>query len=113
MGNILVKSQQGTPPLTSTYDAANRLVTSIQGSTTTSYTYDLNGNLTLENLAGVTTGFVYDNENRLKKETASDGSVTTMTYQGYDNLRRSKWVQGSSPITYIWDGSDYLGEVQG
>jgi|GEM_PF-5629090 len=39
------------------------------------------------------------------------GSVTTMTYQGYDNLRRSKWVQGSRPITYVWDRSDYAGEV--
>lgn len=60
----------------------------------------------------LTTGFVYDNENRLTKQTDPDGTVTTMTYQGYDGLRRSKQVTGSSPTTFIWDGSDYLGEVR-
>lgn len=98
--------------MTKTVDAASRLVTTDEGTVTTSFTYDANGNLTSENNAGLITGYVYDNENRLTKETAPDFSVTTMTYQGYDGMRRSKWVQGSNPITYVWDGSDYAGEVQ-
>lgn len=76
MGNIQVKFQQGTPQLTSTYDAANRLVTSIQGSTTMSYTDDNNGNLTRENRGGVETEYVPDTQGSLIGCRDSAGNVT-------------------------------------
>lgn len=76
----------------------------------TKYIFDDAGNMTLEDTSGVQTGYVYDGENRMVKMTASDGSVTTNTYQG-DGLRRTRQAQGQSPVTYVWDGSDYLGEI--
>jgi YD repeat-containing protein len=76
------------------YDLAQRLVTAVQSSTTITFTFDDNGNQTTENRAVVVTGYVYDPENRLKKQTEPDGSVTTMTYDG-DGLRRSKAEDGT------------------
>jgi YD repeat-containing protein len=35
--------------------------------------------------------------------------VTTNTYSG-DGLRRSVRTQGASPVTFAWDGADYLKE---
>jgi YD repeat-containing protein len=58
----------------------------------------------------VNTQFLFDRENRLKKRTDSDGTVMTNTYDG-DGLRRTRQKQGETVVTYIWDGSDYLGEV--
>ena len=55
-------------------------------------------------------GHVYDPENRLKKQTESDGAVTTSLYEG-DGLRRVK-ITVSVRSTHVWDGSDYLGEYQ-
>ena len=54
------------------------------------------------------TAYVYDPENRLKKQTESDGAVTTSLYEG-DGLRRVK-IAASVRSTYVWDGSDYLME---
>ena len=34
---------------------------------------------------------------------------TTNTYTG-DGLRRTTKKQGASTVTFVWDGSDYLGE---
>jgi YD repeat-containing protein len=107
--NVLVKWHQGSPPLTQTFDPANRIVTSAFAAATTNYTYNGVGNLTLEDTAGVQTGYVYDGENRLIKLTNPDGSVVTHTYQG-DGLRRSKQDPGQKPTTFVWDGSDYLQE---
>jgi YD repeat-containing protein len=87
-GNILVKWQEGQAPLSMTYDVANRLVTGIQGALMTTFTYDPDGNKTLDNAGGVATGYVYDCENRLKKVTYSDGTISTYSYGG-DGLRRT------------------------
>ncbi len=108
--NVLVKWHQGNPPLTQTFDVANRIVTSGYAAATTNYTYNAVGNLTLEDTSGVQTGYVYDGENRLTKLTNPDGTVVTNTYEG-DGPRRSRQEQGQKPTTFIWDGSDYLGEV--
>ncbi len=107
-----MKWHQGNPPLTQTFDVANRIVTSGYAAAAINYTYNAVGNLTLEDTSGVQTGYgcIYDGENRLTKLTNPDGSVVTSTYQG-DGLRRSKQEQGQNPTTFIWDGSDYLGEV--
>jgi len=64
----------------------------------------------VENQNGSLSTYVYDNENRMKSSVAPDGSSVTSTYQGYDNLRRSN-RSGASATTFIWDGSNYLGEV--
>ena len=39
----------------------------------------------------------------------SGETSTTMTYDG-DGLRRTKQT-ASGTTTYVWDGSDYLGEI--
>ena len=110
VGNVTVKWYQGSAPMTMTFDAASRLVTMTFAAAKTAYTFDAAGNTVLENLAGVTTGFVYDCENRMKKQTAPDGSFFTCTYAG-DGPRRT-WQKPGSPVhTMIWDGSNYLGEV--
>ena len=54
--------------------------------------------------------FFYDRENRMKKRIDSDGASTTNTFDG-DGLRRTQQRDKESVVTYIWDGSDYLGEV--
>jgi YD repeat-containing protein len=79
------------------------------GPTAVSNTFDNAGNLTLESRGGVQTGYTFDGENRMVLTVQPDGSRITMTYQG-DGLRRSK-QSGAKPVTTIWDGSDYLGEV--
>ena len=61
-------------------------------------------------VGGVITGYVYDPENRLKKVTYSDGAISTYAYVG-DGLRRTRQDPGQAVSTMIWDGSDYLGEV--
>jgi YD repeat-containing protein len=108
VGNVTVKHQQGTNPLTMVYDAANRLMTIQSGGTRTTNAYDSNGNLTSENAAGVRTTYTWDRENRLRNVNAN-GSLSTYTFDG-DGLRRSRHEAGGSLTTTIWDGSDYLGE---
>ena len=66
--------------------------------------------MTLEDTSGVQNGYVYDGESRMVKMTPSDGSVTTNTYQA-DWRRRTRQKANESPVTYVWDGSDYLGKI--
>ena len=41
----------------------------------------------------------------------ADGALTTNTYDG-DGLRRSTITDGAKyPTTFVWDGTDYLGEI--
>ena len=47
VGNVLVKQSQGSAPITTTYDFANRIVTAIQGAVITTLSYDNAGNSTL------------------------------------------------------------------
>lgn len=46
----------------------------------------------------------------MKRMDHSDGSKTTNTYDG-DGLRRTRIDPDGKIHTYIWDGTDYLGEV--
>ena len=94
-----------------TYDAASRMVTMTYAAAKTGYTYDNAGNKTTDNLSGAITGYVYDPENRLKKVTNPDSSLWTFTYSG-TGLRRTRQKPGGTVGTMIWDGSDYLGEIQ-
>ncbi len=50
----------------------------------------------------------YDKENRLK-EHVEGAVVNAFLYDG-DGLKRVE-IGGSARTTLIWDGSDYLGEV--
>jgi YD repeat-containing protein len=109
MGNVLTKQHQGGPIQTMSYDLADRLTTSQYGVAITSYTYDA-GNLTQVNVNGVNTYYAYDGENRMTKRTDPDLRVATYTY-GADGLRRSAVEPGGSVRTMVWDGANYLGEV--
>ena len=111
VGNILVKAQQGSNPLTFTYNTANRLVTMQQGTTLTTYTYDANGNLTGENAAGTLATYAYDNENRLTHASDLQSVVLDYTYDG-DGLRRTLVDAAPDYTTFLWDGDDLLMEKQ-
>ena len=111
VGNTTVKWHQTALPLSMSYDGTSRIVTAMDGATLVTYTFDANGNMTVENRGGISTNYSYDNENRLSVQTDPDGTKTTMSYQGSDGLRRSRWTP-SVWTTFIWDGSDYLGEVR-
>ena len=87
----------------------------LQGAALTTYAYDATGNQTEENLNGSRTTYVYDNENRLTGMRYPDATRSTYTYAGGfpvqgEGLRRSAQEPGGALTTYIWDGSDYLGE---
>lgn len=110
VGNILVKDQQGSLIQTMSYDAASRLTSMIVGATEYTFGYDNNGSMTAENTNVAVPLFAYDRENRLKKRTETDGTVMTNTYDG-NGLRWTRQKHGENAVTYIWDGSDYLGEV--
>lgn len=95
------------------YDAANRLTTAIQGSTVTTFTFDANGNQIAELTGTTIVSNTYDKENRLKvidQGTVGGPSLQTdgFTYDG-DGLRRSRGVVMMT--TFIWDGTDVIGEV--
>ena len=64
VGDILVKAQEGSQPMTMSYDAASRLVTILQATSLTTYTYDSNGSMTREESASGTTTYSDDRENR-------------------------------------------------
>lgn len=65
----------------------------------------------LESLLRTPTTYLYDGENRMTKMTNPDGTVMTSTYQG-EGLRRTRQFFGEPrPTTFVWDGSDYLGEI--
>jgi YD repeat-containing protein len=76
---------------------------------------DNTGNLTEVNAAGSRTTYVYDHENRLTGLRFPNGTRSTYTYAGGfpaegEGLRRTAHEAGGSLTTFVWDGSDYLGE---
>ncbi|MFO0538494.1 MAG: hypothetical protein ACK5ZK_02565, partial [Armatimonadota bacterium] len=91
VGNITVKSQEGTSPQTMTYNAAQRLTTMQDGPTRVTFTYDNNGNTTIEQRgsSAIRTVYAYNRRNEMTKVTLPDETSTTMTYDG-DGLRRTK-----------------------
>ena len=101
-------SRQSLPKVKLMYDAANCLTTMQDGPTRVTYTYDANGNMTHEQRGAVTAQCEYDLENRILVRQEGVDRVT-MTYDG-SGLRRSRHMNGVR-TTYIWDGSDYLGEM--
>ena len=89
-----------------TYDASSRLTTMTNGSVTTTFTFDTNGCNSGVNEGGALTTMSYDKENRMVSY--ADGSGTTASvYNGFSQ----KVKQGAT--TLVWDGFDYLGEVNG
>lgn len=111
VGNQTVKHHQGSLPATMTYNAAQRLTTMQDGPTRVTFTYDNNGNTTIEQRgsSAIRTVYAYNRRNEMTKVTLPDETSTTMTYDG-DGLRRTKQT-ASGTTTYVWDGSDYLGEI--
>ena len=87
--NTTVMWNQGSAPITMTADAASRLLTSNLGGVITSYVYDGAGNMVSETTGSAATTYSYDGENRLLLISYATGGPTTMTYQGWDGLRRS------------------------
>ena len=59
--------------------------------------------------AAIRTVYAYNRRNEMTKVTLPNETLTTMTYDG-DGLRRTKQT-ASGTTTYVWDGSDYLGEI--
>ena len=106
VGNITVKSQQGSSPITMTYNAGSRLVTSVEGAVVSTYTFDANGNQTAVNAGGSRTTYAYDYENRMRTAIDPGGARSTMAYWA-DGMRRFLEV-GGTRTTFVWDGSDYL-----
>ena len=109
-GNNLVKWEQGSQPMSFSYDNANRITTMLQGAALTTYQYDNTGNLTQENLNGALTTNIFDNENRLTFIQFPTGGVSSYTYAG-DGLRRTAFEAGAVLTMTIWDGDDYLMEI--
>ena len=109
--NTTVMWNQGSAPITMTADAASRLLTSNLGGVITSYVYDGAGNMVSETTGSAATTYSYDGENRLLLTSYATGGPATMTYQGWDGLRRSLQSYTYGTTTFIWDGSNYMGEV--
>ena len=109
--NTTVMWNQGSAPITMTADAASRLLTSNLGGVITSYVYDGAGNMVSETTGSAATTYSYDGENRLLLISYATGGPTTMTYQGWDGLRRSLQAYTYGPTTFIWDGGNYMGVV--
>lgn len=117
-GNILSKQHQGQNPLTMTYDDADRLGPSLQGASIglNVFTFDANGNQIKKSGAALgtqPTWWFYDPENRLIGVGVGNipSPTATYTYSG-DGLRRTAQELGGARTTFVWDGSDYLGEVR-
>jgi RHS repeat-associated protein len=106
VGNITVKSQEGSSPITMTYNAGSRLVTSVEGAVVSTYTFDANGNQTAVNAGGSRTTYAYDYENRMRTAIDPGGARSTMAYWA-DGMRRFLEV-GGTRTTFVWNGSDYL-----
>jgi len=102
---------EGSAPITMTSDAASRLLTSNMGGVITSYVFDGAGNMISETTGSAATTYSYDGENRLLLTSYATGGPATMTYQGWDGLRRSLQSYTYGTTTFIWDGSNYMGEV--
>ena len=109
--NTTVMWNQGSAPITMTSDAASRLLTSNLGGVITSYVFDGAGNMISETTGSAATTYSYDGENRLLLTSYATGGPATMTYQGWDGLRRSLQSYTYGPTTFIWDGSNYMGEA--
>jgi YD repeat-containing protein len=110
VGNISLKWEDGSFPMTFTYNTRNQPTTMIQGGVITSYTHNFVGAMTLENVGGARTTYSYSQRNLLNGAVNSDGTRSTYTYR-YDKKRRTAQEPGGSVSTMIWDGEDYLGEV--
>ena len=110
LSNTLVNWNQGQAPISMSYNVASRLTTSIQGSTLTTYTFDNAGNRTVENASGALTTYSFDCENN-EVGISSPSGLSTYTWSG-SGLRRSNQEPGQPVYTTVWDGANYLGEVQ-
>ncbi len=108
-GNQLVKHHEGGSAMTMMYDAANRLTTAQDGATRVTFTFDNNGNMTREERPASDYQYTYLGNNLLLS--ASDPSVTDLVKYDGDGLRRVTKVSGAI-TSFVWDGSDYLGEVK-
>ena len=91
-----------------TQDGSQRLESIQQGVVTTNYSYDSNGNMTVEDVSGTKTTYAYNRENPMQALQAPCG-VSTCAFDS-DGLRITKQA-ASGTIVYVWDGSDYLGEI--
>jgi len=105
--NTNQKWHQASNPLTMTADAASRLLTSTQSSAITSYVYDGVGNMISETTGSAITTYSYDGGNRLALVSYASGGPTTMSYQGWDGLRRTLQSYTYGVTTFVWDGPDY------
>jgi hypothetical protein len=112
MSNLLLKWHQGSAQLTMTYDSGSRIVGSVQGSTLTTWIHNNSGFLFQENHVGGNTVFSDDPECRQIKITQPNGTLSTYTYQLYNNMRRSLQEAGQTIYTMLWDDQySYIGEV--
>lgn len=83
-----------------------------QGAVRTTTTYDNNGNPTQVEEGTTTTVNNFDQENRLSSVFVDDAETNVYWYDG-DGLRRVMVESsGARRVTFIWDGTDYLGEVE-
>lgn len=98
--------------MTIAYDGDNRQVTIQDGPTRVTFTFDNNGNTTSENRGGVITNYEYNRRNRLKSIGPALGTPADFEHMKYngDGLRRTK-EKDLAVTTYVWDGSEYLGEI--
>ncbi len=90
-----------------TYDNDNRL----QANGSATFTYDANGNVTKKVEAGATWTYTWDAENRLLQVKKGTAVQTTYTYDALG--RRATWKQGSTTITFDYDGGAILRERKG
>ena len=108
-GNVLTKWEQGSNPMTFTYDVRNRIVTMLQGGTITTYSYGGTGYLRSETIPTGVTTYVYTNSLLMTGVRFADGTRSTYTYRA-DGKRRTAFEAGGSLTTFVWDGEDYLGQ---
>ena len=75
---------------------------------------EFNQHLANEDSVGVNDMSSYDREKRLISQERNEITFLSYPYDE-DGLRRSKTDPNLDPsvTTYVWDGSDYLGEVKG
>ncbi len=97
------------------YDASGQLVSMHQGGAfaVTNYTRDRRGNMVKQhrNDNFIIDTFTYDEENRLLVSHHRQGARTSSTYSRY-GLRRTFQLPSGPSTTMIWDGQDYLMELQ-
>jgi YD repeat-containing protein len=104
--NLLTKWQQGTNPISLTYNAANRPVTYLQGADLTTLTWAQRGILSTSKTGSPITTYLYEDiTNRLFYVQPTGGTNSSYTYNG-DGLRLQT-KEGTTTSTMVWDGSDY------